>query len=81
MQNVRLEFLSVDIETSADCTSDYVALYDGPDSSAPAILNQPLCGAHTSVTVTSTQNEVYMEFNTDLQNQFNGFAVDVEFCE
>ncbi|CAI9583136.1 unnamed protein product [Staurois parvus] len=41
---VFLQFLAFDVQTSMDCTSDYLRIYNGPTTSSPVLLDRA-CGS------------------------------------
>jgi len=54
-KDLRLKFTTFDLEESANCTADYVVMWDGKDKTAPLIGNKRL-----------KQTKIVFKFNFDL---------------
>ncbi|XP_066579431.1 cubilin [Amia ocellicauda] len=69
---ILLNFTVFEVESHDFCTYDYVAVYDGPTSSAP-LLGQ-LCGLQVPSPITSTQSTIYVRFRADSSYNHKGFS-------
>lgn len=58
-------------------SADRIAIYDGLNSSAPLI--KYLCGVKNQEEVVSTTPYLYIEFQSDIYNQSQGFAANYTF--
>eukprot|EP00058_Branchiostoma_floridae_P010524 XP_002596012.1 hypothetical protein BRAFLDRAFT_123740 [Branchiostoma floridae] len=68
---IQLNFDPMDIEADGGCSYDSVAVYDGPDASAPLL--RTLCGSSAREVVTNG-NEAFVVFTTDSSVTGNGFS-------
>ncbi|KAI0233513.1 Cubilin [Lamellibrachia satsuma] len=69
-RSVELKFTRFDLEASSRCTYDYVAVYDGLDSSS--LIGQ-YCGSVTPLKIVSTSNTLLVNFVTDSSVSKEGF--------
>uniref|UniRef100_A0A452U8T7 Cubilin n=1 Tax=Ursus maritimus TaxID=29073 RepID=A0A452U8T7_URSMA len=66
-----LEFEDFHLEHHPNCTSDYLAVYDGPSTSAH-LLSQ-LCGNEKPPLIRSSGDSMFLKFRTDEGQQGGGF--------
>uniref|UniRef100_A0A3B5AXX3 Cubilin n=1 Tax=Stegastes partitus TaxID=144197 RepID=A0A3B5AXX3_9TELE len=66
---VFLNFTDLDVEYHSNCSFDYIAV---SDSSAPILAH--VCGSSVPLSVTSTQNTIYVRFRSDGTNNRRGFS-------
>ncbi|XP_066287702.1 uncharacterized protein [Branchiostoma lanceolatum] len=64
-----LNIVLMDLQDSADCTSDFVVVYDGPSPSYPVLGR--LCGTAESVLTSGSQ--MFVEFVSDGETESSGF--------
>ncbi|XP_069481361.1 embryonic protein UVS.2-like [Ambystoma mexicanum] len=69
---VLLQFDAFDLQSSLNCVSDYVKIYDGDSKTAPVLLNKA-CGSGLPPPFTSSGNEMLVEFVTDDSITGSGF--------
>ncbi|CAH2008151.1 unnamed protein product [Acanthoscelides obtectus] len=82
--NVKLTFLTFDIEDEKDCGYDYVEIFSGLDSSAPTY--GKYCGMKKPFDIISTHEALLVRFRTDETLVSKGFslvyeAVEIAFSE
>ncbi|KAJ8911951.1 hypothetical protein NQ315_012762 [Exocentrus adspersus] len=82
--NVKLSFLTFDIEDEKECGYDYVQIFSGMDSSAPTF--GKYCGTRKPFDIISTHEALLVRFKTDDTLVGKGFslvyeAVEVSFSE
>ncbi|CAH1246982.1 TLL1 [Branchiostoma lanceolatum] len=71
---IELEFTAFDVEAGgSSCSYDYVAVYDGPDTTAPLLAK--LCGNTIPAPVHSHGNVLTVIFVTDFSVTMTGFAL------
>uniref|UniRef100_A0A4W6DZH6 CUB domain-containing protein n=1 Tax=Lates calcarifer TaxID=8187 RepID=A0A4W6DZH6_LATCA len=58
-----LSFSDFHLESSASCSYDYLAVYDGNSSSAPELAR--LCGSQPPSTFSASSNQLYVKLRTD----------------
>lgn len=68
---VILSFESFDLEEEAVCQYDYVLIRDGSSSKSPLI--GKFCGKSRPATITSTDNYLWILFNSDSSATSHGF--------
>ena len=68
---VILSFESFDLEEEAVCRYDYVLIRDGSSSKSPLI--GKFCGKSRPATITSTDNYLWILFNSDSSATSHGF--------
>ncbi|KAG8438260.1 hypothetical protein GDO86_008814 [Hymenochirus boettgeri] len=61
---VSLNFNSFNVQTSTNCISDYIKIYDGATKSSPPILHRT-CGTDLPPNVISSTNRMLLEFVSD----------------
>ncbi|XP_069481458.1 embryonic protein UVS.2-like [Ambystoma mexicanum] len=69
---VYLKFDAFDLQSSTDCTSDYVKIYDGGSDASPVLLNRA-CGTGKLPPFTSSGSVMLVEFKTDGSTTASGF--------
>ncbi|KAM5138222.1 embryonic protein UVS.2-like [Mantella aurantiaca] len=69
---VFLQFSAFDVQSTPDCVSDYLRIYDGSTTSSPLLLGKS-CGAGQLPPFISTQNTMLLEFVSDINTQATGF--------
>ncbi|KAJ1182612.1 hypothetical protein NDU88_007799 [Pleurodeles waltl] len=67
-----LQFDAFDLQSSPNCASDYLTIYDGNDKEAPVLLKKA-CGTGQLLSFTSSGNEMLLEFVTDGSITASGF--------
>ncbi|KAK9396207.1 cubilin [Crotalus adamanteus] len=71
---VTVNFAYINIDDPGDCTSNYLKLYNGPDSSYPSI--GPYCGLDTNIApFTAMSNQVFIKFHADYVTHPSGFRL------
>ncbi|TWW71482.1 Cubilin Precursor [Takifugu flavidus] len=68
---LHLSFSDFHLESSASCSYDYLAVYDGSSDSAPQLGR--LCGSQQPSTINSTGNQLYIKLRTDSSVAAGGF--------
>ena len=73
---VQLAFEDFDVEPHSNCSYDYVALYDGANTSAPLLLLH--CGANVPEpnVIESTGNQLYVRMKADGSVPAKGFKAN-----
>uniref|UniRef100_A0A4W6F2P1 Cubilin n=1 Tax=Lates calcarifer TaxID=8187 RepID=A0A4W6F2P1_LATCA len=66
-----LSFSDFHLESSASCSYDYLAVYDGNSSSAPELAR--LCGSQPPSTFSASSNQLYVKLRTDSSVSTGGF--------
>ncbi|XP_078540684.1 astacin-like metalloendopeptidase [Lissotriton helveticus] len=69
---ILLQFDSFNLQSSPNCASDYLTIYDGNNKTAPVLLSKA-CGTRQLQPFTSTGNEMLLEFVTDGSITASGF--------
>ncbi|XP_078540685.1 uncharacterized protein LOC144826166 [Lissotriton helveticus] len=69
---ILLLFDAFDLQSSPDCTADYLTIYDGNNKTAPVLLSKA-CGTRKLQPFTSSGNEMLLVFVTDSSITANGF--------
>ncbi|XP_071974933.1 embryonic protein UVS.2-like [Engystomops pustulosus] len=69
---VFLEFSAFDIQSSPNCASDYLRIYDGPSRSSPLLLDRA-CGSGQLPPMVASGSTMLVEFISDSQTQATGF--------
>jgi len=64
-------------ENNADCTYDYIAVYDGADDSARKLVQ--ICGIQFPDDIFSSGNELYITFISDADVSLAGVNMTFEF--
>nr|XP_023021404.1 tolloid-like protein 2 [Leptinotarsa decemlineata] len=77
--NVKLSFLTFDIEDEKDCGYDYIEIFDGLDSSGPAYPKN--CGSKKPADVYSTHGALLVRFRSDDTIVNKGFSLVYEMVE
>ncbi|KAG8560274.1 hypothetical protein GDO81_014875 [Engystomops pustulosus] len=61
---VSLTFSAFDIQSSPNCVSDYIKIYDGPTKRSPVLLDET-CGTGLIPPIVGTTNQLLVEFSSD----------------
>ncbi|XP_053305203.1 embryonic protein UVS.2-like [Spea bombifrons] len=69
---VALQFSAFDIQTSRDCASDYIRVFDGSSRTSPLLLDRS-CGTGQMPYLVSSRNALLVEFITDQSVTATGF--------
>ncbi|XP_073422721.1 embryonic protein UVS.2-like [Dendrobates tinctorius] len=69
---VSLNFVAFDVQSSPNCASDYIMIYDGPTKRYPAIINRT-CGSGAVPPVIASTNQLLVEFSSDSSITGMGF--------
>ncbi|XP_078540817.1 embryonic protein UVS.2-like [Lissotriton helveticus] len=69
---ILLQFIAFDLQSSPNCASDYLTIYDGNNRAAPVLLSKA-CGTGELQPFTSSGNEMLLEFVTDGSITASGF--------
>ncbi|XP_078540843.1 astacin-like metalloendopeptidase [Lissotriton helveticus] len=69
---ILLTFTAFDIESSPNCESDYVMVYDGMTKDSPVLLDKA-CGRGSVPPVVSSRNVMLLQFVTNGANSASGF--------
>ncbi|CAH1176432.1 unnamed protein product [Phaedon cochleariae] len=77
--NVKLSFLTFDIEDEKDCGYDYVEIFSGLDSSGPSY--GKYCGTKKPFDIISTHGALLVRFRTDDTLVGKGFSLVYEAVE
>ncbi|XP_044127298.1 embryonic protein UVS.2-like [Bufo gargarizans] len=72
-RQVSLRFDVFKLQSSPDCSSDYVRIFDGPSRRSPLLLNNT-CGSSQIPTIIGSTNQMLMEFVSDGSNSSSGFS-------
>ncbi|KAM4618120.1 LOW QUALITY PROTEIN: embryonic protein UVS.2-like [Discoglossus pictus] len=67
-----LQFSAFDVQTSPDCASDYLRVYDGATRSSPVLVDRA-CGTGQLPSLVSSTNMMLLEFVTDNATAATGF--------
>ncbi|XP_063804239.1 embryonic protein UVS.2-like isoform X2 [Pseudophryne corroboree] len=59
-----LSFSAFDVQSSPDCTSDYIRIYDGPSTTSPVLLDKT-CGTGLIPLIVASTNQMLVEFTSD----------------
>ncbi|BFZ01255.1 hypothetical protein BsWGS_04294 [Bradybaena similaris] len=71
--SIHLEFVMFNLETSNECSYDYLAIYDGTNITAPQL--GKFCGPTLPDPITSSSNSIYVSFFSDASVQREGFTI------
>ncbi|XP_071156308.1 cubilin-like isoform X2 [Mytilus edulis] len=71
---ITLTFAAMDLEHHNDCQYDYVLVRDGSDENADLLGRW--CGNEVPAVLTSTGNNLYIEFRSDVSTAGSGFKAD-----
>ncbi|XP_044726579.1 cubilin-like [Chrysoperla carnea] len=71
--SVQLTIHELEIERIYSCDFDNLAIYNGPDDTAPQLTK--LCATKKNVTLTSSGNLMYVKFTSDASFQGKGFNI------
>ncbi|XP_075137800.1 embryonic protein UVS.2-like [Leptodactylus fuscus] len=61
---VSLNFTAFDVQSSPNCASDYIRIYDGPTKNHPLILDRT-CGSGLIPPIISSTSQLLVEFSSD----------------
>nr|XP_014352096.1 PREDICTED: ovochymase-1 [Latimeria chalumnae] len=73
---IKLEFEDFAVEPSVGCHNDYVTIYSNIDEKE---LLAELCGLEKPSPIMSTDNKMFIRFQSDGENNFKGFKADYYF--
>ncbi|BFZ01256.1 hypothetical protein BsWGS_04295 [Bradybaena similaris] len=71
--SIHLEFIMFNLETSNECSNDYLAIYDGTNITAHQL--GKFCGPTLPDPITSSSNSIYVSFFSDASVQREGFTI------
>ncbi|KAJ3621320.1 hypothetical protein MTP99_003471 [Tenebrio molitor] len=77
--NVRLSFLTFDLEDEKDCGYDYVEIFSGMDSSGPSF--GKFCGSSNPIDILSPYDALLVRFRSDDTFVSKGFSIVYEAVE
>ncbi|XP_056402263.1 embryonic protein UVS.2-like isoform X2 [Hyla sarda] len=63
-QQVTLNFEAFDVQSSPDCMSDYIKIYDGPTKNYPLLLDRT-CGTGLIPPIIASTRQLLVEFSSD----------------
>uniref|UniRef100_A0A8C5QBQ2 Metalloendopeptidase n=1 Tax=Leptobrachium leishanense TaxID=445787 RepID=A0A8C5QBQ2_9ANUR len=69
---VFLQFSAFDVQSSSGCSSDYLKIYDGANTSSPLLLDRA-CGMGQLPSLVSSGNMLLLEFVSDFKTAATGF--------
>ncbi|KAM4723162.1 embryonic protein UVS.2-like [Rhinophrynus dorsalis] len=69
---VSLKFEAFDVQSSSDCSSDYIKVYDGASTNSPLLLEKT-CGIGQIPPLISSTNRMLVEFVSDASTTATGF--------
>ncbi|XP_021351138.1 suppressor of tumorigenicity 14 protein homolog [Mizuhopecten yessoensis] len=75
---IRLTSADFHLEDDAQCSYDFLAIYDGSSSGAKLI--GKFCGSN-SISVVSSGTHLFLEFITDDSSHFSGFQINYRFIQ
>ncbi|CAH0396981.1 unnamed protein product [Chilo suppressalis] len=71
-KRISLHFFALDIESHANCSFDYLAIYDGEQLSDPLI---KYCNSTQPAPLQSSSSEITIHFHSDAYGSGNGFQI------
>ncbi|XP_056401091.1 embryonic protein UVS.2-like [Hyla sarda] len=63
-QQVALNFVAFDVQSSPNCMSDYIRIYNGPTKNYPLLLDRT-CGSGLIPPIIGSTNQLLVEFSSD----------------
>ncbi|KAM4618096.1 astacin-like metalloendopeptidase [Discoglossus pictus] len=69
---ILLQFSSFEVQSSPNCASDYLKVYDGASRNSPVLLDR-VCGTNPLPSLLASSNMVLLEFVSDGANAARGF--------
>ena len=72
-EEIKLDFIDLEIEDSENCLKDYLQIRDGADLNA--IDMGKFCGKHRPPSKTSVGNQIFVQFHSDSQITSRGFRL------
>ncbi|XP_028042901.1 cubilin homolog [Bombyx mandarina] len=72
-KRIQLMFFTLDIENHANCSFDYLAIYDGEHSSDPLI--KKYCNTTQPEPIISASSDILIHFHSDSYNNGYGFQI------
>ncbi|XP_069805665.1 embryonic protein UVS.2-like [Dendropsophus ebraccatus] len=69
---VSLNFIAFDVQSSPNCTSDYIRIYDGPTKNYQMLLDRT-CGTGLIPPIIASTNQLLVEFSSDSKDAGLGF--------
>ncbi|XP_040267560.1 embryonic protein UVS.2-like [Bufo bufo] len=73
LDQVTLNFLAFDVQSSPNCISDYIRIYDGPTKRDTLLLDRT-CGTGLIPPIIASTNQLLVEFSTDSSVTGVGFT-------
>ncbi|XP_075699577.1 embryonic protein UVS.2-like [Rhinoderma darwinii] len=70
---VALKFVAFDVESSPNCISDYIKIYDGPTKTYPLLLDRT-CGSGLIPPIIASTSQLLVEFSSDGSVTGAGFS-------
>ncbi|XP_044127238.1 embryonic protein UVS.2-like [Bufo gargarizans] len=70
---VALNFVAFDVQSSPNCISDYIRIYDGPTKRDPLVLDRT-CGTVLIPPIIASTNQLLVEFSSDSSGTGVGFT-------
>lgn len=67
-----LNFVAFDVQSSPNCMSDYIRIYDGPTKQYPLVLDRT-CGTGLIPPIIASTNQLLLEFTSDSSGAGTGF--------
>ncbi|CAG9792216.1 unnamed protein product [Diatraea saccharalis] len=71
-KRILLHFFALDIESHSNCSFDYLAIYDGEDTSNPLV---KYCNSTQPAPLQSSSSEMIIHFHSDAYGSGNGFQI------
>ncbi|BES95605.1 calcium ion Hypothetical protein [Nesidiocoris tenuis] len=78
---IKVEFNSLDIDvtnSAKDCSSDYLAIHNGPWPSSPQLLK--ICGNTLPEPIITNSNSLFIHFHSDSAYEAKGFDIKVSLA-
>ncbi|XP_075699576.1 embryonic protein UVS.2-like [Rhinoderma darwinii] len=72
-EQVALKFMAFDVESSPNCISDYIKIYDGPTKKSPLLLDRT-CGSELIPPIIASTSQLLLEFSSDSSVTRVGFS-------
>jgi len=72
-QFIEVTFSRFELESGYNCNSDSLTIYDGHYYSSPVL--GKYCGNSLPPDITSSTNQLFMKFKTDVGGQYKGFKL------
>ena len=75
-----LKFVSFDIQKASGCSQDSLKIYDG-ESESSSLINQAYCGSALPPEIVSTNNALFLVFESNDEGKNNGFQLTYFSCK